>query len=102
MQKSKIFLCSVWKMLYLCTRIQRQVGSFGEMAECIMFSNKKRLTKKQSLFLLSWDMLSYLVLPKIKQPERILFSGCIVLVKLILLFIKYIFNSLIVFYIIDS
>ena len=33
MQKSKIFLCSVWKMLYLCTRIQQQVGSFGEMAE---------------------------------------------------------------------
>ena len=77
MQKSKIFLCSVWKMLYLCTRIQQQVGSFGEMAErsnaavlktvegntsggsnpsfsayCIMFSNKKRLSKKQSLFLL--------------------------------------------------
>ena len=23
MQKSKIFLCSVWKMLYLCTRIQQ-------------------------------------------------------------------------------
>ena len=33
MQKSKIFLCSVWKMLYLCTRIQQQVGSLGEMAE---------------------------------------------------------------------